>query len=337
MIKTIRFNIEDHPAEVRLDALAAFWGKKATILATSVAAEAILWKGRLDILGDIGLIQYRGSAYNCERPGARKGQYATGLSVAVITSGHGQVVVGNKSYGFKTGDILIYNPELPFHLNAFSTHSMVVATIPARDTDFSVQDPVVLEKIATETPQAKVLHYHIKTLCESLFAREYSSAVLLAKGLGNLIEGLLRPGDLQTQQMDRFFFKRGAIVAFIEQNILSRDLNPSSLAKRFAVSRATLYRIFRDYGGIANHIAVRRLDASYAALVQSRGVAGAVGTISQALGYYDPAHFTHRFKQHFGATPKQIGRLGQAYDRKAGTWDADNVLTTYKRLDSIAA
>lgn len=89
--------------------------------------------------------------------------------------------------------------------------------------------------------------------------------------------------------------------ALIRDNLASPDLSPDWLAEQLDVSRASLYRLFADRGGIMRYVQERRLLAVQAALsdpVETRRLSRLVSD----LGFKSEAHFSRSFRARFGIT-----------------------------------
>ncbi len=89
--------------------------------------------------------------------------------------------------------------------------------------------------------------------------------------------------------------------AAIRDNLASPDLSPEWLAQKLAISRATLYRVFADRGGIMRHVQERRLLAVQAALsdpLETRRLS----KLAADLGFSSEAHFSRSFRARFGVT-----------------------------------
>lgn len=89
--------------------------------------------------------------------------------------------------------------------------------------------------------------------------------------------------------------------ALIRDNLALPDLSPDWLARRLDVSRASLYRLFADRGGIMRNVQERRLLAVRAALgdpLDTRRLA----RLSSDLGFKSEAHFSRSFRARFGIT-----------------------------------
>jgi AraC-like DNA-binding protein len=89
--------------------------------------------------------------------------------------------------------------------------------------------------------------------------------------------------------------------AAIRDNLASPDLSPEWLAQKLEISRASLYRVFSDHGGIMKHVQERRLLAVQAALsdpLETRRLS----KLSADLGFSSEAHFSRSFRARFGVT-----------------------------------
>ncbi len=89
--------------------------------------------------------------------------------------------------------------------------------------------------------------------------------------------------------------------AAIRDNLASPDLSPEWLAQRLDISRATLYRVLAEHGGIMKHVQERRLLAVQAALsdpLETRRLS----KLAADLGFSSEAHFSRSFRARFGTT-----------------------------------
>ncbi|SEO74031.1 helix-turn-helix domain-containing protein [Rhodopseudomonas pseudopalustris] len=89
--------------------------------------------------------------------------------------------------------------------------------------------------------------------------------------------------------------------ALIRDNLALPELSPDWLAQKLDVSRASLYRLFADRGGIMRHVQERRLLAVQAALsdpIETRRLS----RLASDLGFKSEAHFSRSFRARFGVT-----------------------------------
>jgi signal transduction histidine kinase/DNA-binding response OmpR family regulator/ligand-binding sensor domain-containing protein len=95
---------------------------------------------------------------------------------------------------------------------------------------------------------------------------------------------------------------------FIEENMMSQDLNVDLLTKHFAVSLAQIHRKVKSLTGTTpnNLIKAIRLKKAYS-LIRKEGYR--VSEAAYKTGFNDPNYFTTCFKKEFGENPSQITTL----------------------------
>jgi AraC-like DNA-binding protein len=79
---------------------------------------------------------------------------------------------------------------------------------------------------------------------------------------------------------------------------------PELLIRLFHISRATLYRLFEDEGGVAAYILSRRLDRCRAILGASTGRDPSISELAFNHGFVSVAHFSRAFRRRFGIAPR---------------------------------
>lgn len=97
---------------------------------------------------------------------------------------------------------------------------------------------------------------------------------------------------------------RLAMDAWIEAHITQR-ISPERLAQNFALSRASVYRLYCDEGGVEAYVARRRLYRCRLVLQQTPEGRGAVKRVAEHFGYFDSANFNRAFRRQFGVNPSE--------------------------------
>lgn len=98
---------------------------------------------------------------------------------------------------------------------------------------------------------------------------------------------------------------------FINANLARPDLNAALLCDHFALSRASLYRLFESMGGVANHIRNQRLKAVYHALTRPDQTSQTIGQIAFEAGFANLSGFTRAFQRRFGLNPGDLRERSQ--------------------------
>jgi len=100
--------------------------------------------------------------------------------------------------------------------------------------------------------------------------------------------------------------RRLAMNAFIDRYIRNRSLCTATLTQEFGVSRAALYRMFEEDGGVHSYISKRRLYHTFLSLRNGPLNRGAVKRVSEEYGFVDTATFSRAFKREFGFNASEV-------------------------------
>lgn len=103
-----------------------------------------------------------------------------------------------------------------------------------------------------------------------------------------------------------------ALQRHIHANLGDPALGPDTLCHRFRMSRATLFRLFRDHGGVRSYIQQRRLAACHRALASPRNAGRLIYDIALDFGLTNPSHLSTLFREQFGMSPSEV--------REAARW-----------------
>jgi AraC-like DNA-binding protein len=91
----------------------------------------------------------------------------------------------------------------------------------------------------------------------------------------------------------------------IEQELGNPELGTAFLIQRFAVSRATLYRLFEPLGGVRNYINQRRLMRIHQLIVDPEGTAGTLSDLAAQWGFPDRTVFSRAYRSLYGMSPTE--------------------------------
>jgi AraC-like DNA-binding protein len=91
---------------------------------------------------------------------------------------------------------------------------------------------------------------------------------------------------------------------FIDQHA-GESLEINAVASAACVSRATLYRLFQPFGGVSEYIWRARLELARRRL-SDPSIRGNIGAIAGDAGFESGAHFSRRFVQAYGFSPRNL-------------------------------
>lgn len=93
---------------------------------------------------------------------------------------------------------------------------------------------------------------------------------------------------------------------YIEANLASPTLTPNSVCRAVGASRSTLFRAFQPYGGVAQVIWERRLQAVRRDLLG--GSPGTITEIGERYGFGSGVQISRSFRRAFDMTPSEFRR-----------------------------
>ena len=93
------------------------------------------------------------------------------------------------------------------------------------------------------------------------------------------------------------------ICRFIESHLESWDLSVTTILREFGVSRASLYRMFEQKGGVRQYISDRRLFRAVSEISRRPLVRGELSRIADKWGFSSNANFNRAVKRQFGVPP----------------------------------
>ena len=93
---------------------------------------------------------------------------------------------------------------------------------------------------------------------------------------------------------------------YLDDNLIRRDLSVEHLVERFQCSRATLYRLFKDDGGIKRYLTDQWLARSFHDLAVPGPSGQRVKDVAESWGFSNPSHFNRLFRQRFDIKPSDV-------------------------------
>lgn len=161
--------------------------------------------------------------------------------------------------------------------------------------------------------EGRLLHFALRGFYEALKRGEADAADIAA-----VVETVLH-GNARMSRDARFKVARDrAIRLFAREATVDTRLDAETLARRFGVSRATVYRAFRDHGGLERFRMKARLDRAHDALAGREPPRGEISRLASGFGFSSTAHFSDAFLQRFGVRPSQGARLSRRDASPAG-------------------
>jgi AraC-like DNA-binding protein len=262
-------------------------------------------------LGNMHFLSYRVDPIRYRRD--RKHIAASGIdhwALSVLKTGNNVSQTGSRVIHSSAGAVQVKSLANPY--DGRCTTNTAVTLLLARDNFQTISDALdAADHVNISGPMGDILKECILALERHIKHMRVGEIFTVEKMLSSLIEAVLRPSS------DNLSAARTPIVAaqfnlarrFIQENLTSPDLNPTTLCKALGVSRRQLYYLFEQRGGVAKFILRRRLAACCAAIADQSD-SRLISTIAYSFGFTDAALFSRQFHAEYGFRPSEARAAG---------------------------
>lgn len=166
------------------------------------------------------------------------------------------------------------------------------------------------------SPLGQILGSHLLTVWRSLPATSVEQLSALNRMLLGAVSGAFGGGEAAADEHPLLEqAKLDVICDYIKRSLGNEDLTPAGLSRRFACSRARLYRMFAPLGGVAAFIREARLVRCFEELSSCNGPRRRIIDVALAAGFSSQSHFCRSFRAAYGIGPRDAVELGRAQRR----------------------
>lgn len=269
--------------------------------------QAAVWK-----LGDISLTQTSFAAVTFRRSLVRlRADRRASLDFGVLTKGAWTGRAGTRTLTVGPGEIVCLDFSLPFTVNATAAECVVISVPRA-----SLQKVVAIEDRlhghVFDGVSAALLTDYCLSLSRHVGRMQPSEVPAVRGALLAQIEAAVKaiaaaPEDVAPATL------RGqhAIRRYIDRHLTDERLTAEEIGQALNMSRSSLYRAFKDQGGIGAFIQKRRLQAVHA-LLRLPEEDRSIGELAEAFGFSRPSHLATAFRRNFGYSPARLRTSARA-------------------------
>lgn len=232
--------------------------------------------------------------------------------------------VGHNGYRqvcVRPGDISLL--DLGRELETRASASNALSLIIPREQLYAYASPERLAHgsvLRGDTVLGSVLGHHLLTVWRQLPAARVEEIDGINHLLLSSIVGAFTPAPVDPVELPERVTQE-AIRAYIAQN-LAEPLTPDLLCRRFACSRAQLYRLFQPLGGVVAYIRDARLNRCWQELSERSDRPKRIGDVAMRWGFTSQSHFNRLFRQAFGVAPGEAVERAQSQHRTRAESDA---------------
>ncbi len=276
--------------------------------------------GRIEsrVLGDLHVARVTSSPQQVQRTAARAAS-ADEAFVLMSVQLRGRTVVRQDSMeaDLRPGSIAFYDTTRPYTLTLPADFDQIVMHLPHAALERAVPGGLdcMARCIGAANPFAQALvaiapqlMHLTATLPPALVERTAAAAQelialalasLTQVGSGNAAPRLATTGRLGARS-DALVWRARDVMG---RRLHQADLTPAAVAAEVGVSLRRLQEAFQAQGcTVADTLWDMRLEMARALLGAAARVS--IGGVAQRAGFVDPAHFSHRFRQRYGLSPR---------------------------------
>ncbi|MET9276010.1 helix-turn-helix domain-containing protein [Kribbella sp. NPDC003557] len=233
------------------------------------------------------------------------------LALAVQVVGTGLFAQGGTDQRVRTGELMLVDLTAPYDF-AWSGHGASQAfQIDYADLGLSVETIRAAAARLPSSPVYELVLHHLTALpgiLESL--QDSPSADMVGAATTQLVRALLTSAaehDAEPRAMADVLFSR--ITWYMRRHLTDPALGPARIAAAHNVSVRYLYKLFAErHRSLEQWLITERLDGAARQLTDPASAQLPIAALAARWGFDDAAHFTRRFRQAYGVTPREWRR-----------------------------
>lgn len=268
-------------------------------------------------LADSVLIAAQVPAYSFERSAhmiARDGRDL--YQVQLYQAGHCHVVRGATEALAKPGDIMVTDLATPIftqepafrHVDLLLPRALLAPLLHEPDAHGG-------RILSRENPLVVLLGQHLQALVAQASHLPLEQAGEVLSATAQLVACAMNGSPDERTAGGMQVALACALRRYVNRNLLDPHLTPESLAHRFGVSRATVYRLFKHENGVARYVQRRRLEEARLALCNPSQRHRTIAQIGSSAGYAHAQDFIRAFRREFGVSPGELREQARTLGR----------------------
>jgi AraC-like DNA-binding protein len=188
--------------------------------------------------------------------------------------------------------------------------SNIVLFVPRELLDDALPQSLDLHGVALTGGCAALLSEHMRALVRNAGLLTASELPALNQATVSLLAASIAASSQALAQarpaMEVTLLRQAC--RYVDLHLTDAELSAEEICRFFKLSRATLYRLFEPYGGVARYIKERRLLRVHA-LLASATQRQHLGRLADDYGFKTATHFSRAFREQFGYSPGEVRQV----------------------------
>lgn len=250
----------------------------------------------------------------CDPCGAKRPAKVVGrdtrdvLGVQLVLGGREVIRIGNEEVLLEEGDMLIWDGTRPMTFSVQQRLHKLSFIMPlARFRSWLPSSwHNVDHKIARGSQPGQLLSLYMRSSATQILRGSVSNGDALTEAtIGLLVNALGEEGYQEVETLRDAQVQR--VKRFIDENLDQLDLSPSFIAAANRISVRYLHWLFEPMGlTVTQYIIEQRLRRCHRELSNPLMRKRTITDIAFSWGFHNSTHFSRRFKQQFGVSPKDF-------------------------------
>jgi AraC-like DNA-binding protein len=238
------------------------------------------------------------------------GQLEPMIALCVQRHGTAQSAEADRQQVLLPGELLMVGPTAR---NEFDIAGTTVALeIPFDEVGVTVEQAREASTRLSASPLFSLVSQHLLALhAEADALAASAAAATVGAATAQLVKALIMSAATDERParsaLDDALAPR--VFAYVRQHLTDRDLTPVTIARAHSISVRYLYKLC-DAAGVklVEWIIAERLEGARRDLTALHPAGSTIAQISRKWGFKDPSHFSSRFRQAYGISPRELER-----------------------------
>lgn len=251
--------------------------------------------------------EHTGISFDWESDNARElEEDMVGFGFAISANGKNTMSIDGQDYTPGLNDCWMVQLSNCDHSGKSECLQMGIYVIPRKELGTASQPIHSSGRLLQNSPVANLLRIATFDLRNALREAENDTAETLDNCIRGIVASVARDklsilGSRSIQSA-----RRSAAQNFIENSLHDPAIDADVIAHHVGSSRATLYRDFKNIGGVRTAILEARLKAANEALRSTTQFRGRVSEIAYRFGFTSPFQFSRAFRNKYGSAPSDV-------------------------------
>jgi len=228
--------------------------------------------------------------------------------LVLLETGSASHAVSESVLHLCSGDLLLIDASRPCR-SRWSDHHQIFASFPREVLERSGPSPVIPGRLAASHPHGRLLAAPLRGVWSEALGASPMTRTALGEGLTcltrcyfNAVSTVEAHSSVEApgQELLGTMIRR-----WLKGQLHRRDLNATTIAAEFHISRSSLYRLFAPWGGVRSYLQEQRLRVAVEQLQQH---AGPIAPLADTLGFASASAFSHAFRNRWGVAPREWQR-----------------------------